>query len=196
MIEFQVTVYMCSHCTRVHNAALDCLQHEQEEHGQTIGPSKPIVVAPEAPTVQVRKDVVVHDLSESPPAPPVGNEPIVSSDLPPPFTYAEDPTPAIQNQSIASTNRISSPPFAIVDDTVNHRRQSTRGQHAEQGPSRPPPFEIVASSIDTKMNTEFASDLSGLPDYQTSAGTWRCRTCGYKCMTVSLVVPDRQGQFE
>ena len=34
MIEFQLTIFMCSHCTRVHNAAQDCLQHEREEHVQ------------------------------------------------------------------------------------------------------------------------------------------------------------------
>ena len=32
MIEFQLTIYMCSYCTRVHNAAHDCVRHELEEH--------------------------------------------------------------------------------------------------------------------------------------------------------------------
>ena len=32
MIEFQLTIYMCSHCTRVHNAAQDCLRHELDDH--------------------------------------------------------------------------------------------------------------------------------------------------------------------
>ena len=32
MIEFNLVIYMCSHCTRVHNAAQDCLRHELDEH--------------------------------------------------------------------------------------------------------------------------------------------------------------------
>ena len=32
MIEFQLTIYMCSHCTRVHSAAQDCVRHEIDEH--------------------------------------------------------------------------------------------------------------------------------------------------------------------
>ena len=32
MIEFQLTIYMCSYCTRVHNASEDCRQHEESEH--------------------------------------------------------------------------------------------------------------------------------------------------------------------
>ena len=36
MIEFQLTVYMCSHCTRVHNAAQDCVHHELEEHSTSL----------------------------------------------------------------------------------------------------------------------------------------------------------------
>ena len=39
MIEFQLTVYMCSHCTRVHNAAQDCLRHELDEHSISKEPS-------------------------------------------------------------------------------------------------------------------------------------------------------------
>ena len=35
MIEFQLTIFMCSHCTRVHNAAHDCLRHEREDHAET-----------------------------------------------------------------------------------------------------------------------------------------------------------------
>ena len=32
MIEFQLTIYMCSHCTRVHNDSQDCVRHEIDEH--------------------------------------------------------------------------------------------------------------------------------------------------------------------
>ena len=32
MIEFQLTIYMCSHCTRVHNDPRECLRHEIDEH--------------------------------------------------------------------------------------------------------------------------------------------------------------------
>ena len=40
MIEFQLTIYMCSHCTRVHNAAHDCVFHELEEHPPSTGLSE------------------------------------------------------------------------------------------------------------------------------------------------------------
>ena len=36
MIEFQLTVYMCSYCTRVHNAAHSCIAHEMEEHDDMV----------------------------------------------------------------------------------------------------------------------------------------------------------------
>ena len=32
MIEFQLTVYMCSYCTCVYNAAQVCVRHELKEH--------------------------------------------------------------------------------------------------------------------------------------------------------------------
>ena len=44
MIEFQLTVYMCSYCTRVHNVAQDCVRHEMEEHSATR--PKPLSVPP------------------------------------------------------------------------------------------------------------------------------------------------------
>ena len=44
MIEFQLTVYMCSYCTRVHNAAHDCVRHELEEHSTNITPMTTDVV--------------------------------------------------------------------------------------------------------------------------------------------------------
>ena len=43
MIEFHLIIFMCSHCTRVHNAAQDCLQHEREEHAELVAtPSTPV----------------------------------------------------------------------------------------------------------------------------------------------------------
>ena len=44
MIEFQLTIYMCSYCTRVHNAAHDCVRHELEEHATTNTPKSTATV--------------------------------------------------------------------------------------------------------------------------------------------------------
>ena len=50
MIEFNLTIYMCSYCTRVHNAAHECLQHELIEHPPTVQcPPPAAVTSPPTP---------------------------------------------------------------------------------------------------------------------------------------------------
>ena len=66
MIEFQLTVYMCSYCTRVHNAAHDCVRHELEEHST---PSTPKTLEPSTsstlPLFTIVDDDVKLDMEDS-----------------------------------------------------------------------------------------------------------------------------------
>ena len=62
MIEFQLTIYMCSHCTRVHNAPQECLRHEIDDHSP-----KEIVHQP--PTTSTADPITSSTTDESAPSP-------------------------------------------------------------------------------------------------------------------------------
>ena len=110
MIEFQLTIFMCSHCTRVHNAAHECLQHEQQEH-----PPTSVVASSAAESKIIR--------------PPAYQQTLDPADFIPSTQYNEEPTkeksPAtpINNRQIADINQYPSTSadysaFAIAENNL------------------------------------------------------------------------------
>ena len=96
MIEFQLTIYMCSHCTRVHNAAQECLQHELSEHtAKIVSTPEPVL----QPTTQ-------HQ-----------STPSAFSPNATPFTITDDVKPNVDEVQVEEE-----PP--IVAMSINRRKQN------------------------------------------------------------------------
>ena len=104
MIEFQLTVYMCSYCTRVHNAAQDCVRHELEEHTRNQSFTTTVVDDNIEPTVSTPTIDDFTTIKEN----YVSN---FQSSTDPPFTIANDdikPGVTINQEDDSDLQRVTS----------------------------------------------------------------------------------------
>ena len=157
MLEFQLTIYMCSHCTRIHNAAHDCLRHELEEHRAMT------TAAPETIPAKL----------------PYHQEPCPSTAStvhPAPFTVdSSQPTPTtvLFTSATTSTTSTAANVFTITDDVkphVNDEDESDLHQVAVDEEQKDPAF-FNTDELFNSPTTSTAFEHNRIAQSPSNSGT-------------------------
>ena len=164
MIEFQLTIYMCSHCTRVHNAAHECLQHELKEHS-----AKDTVVVPDSESTRKIDDSAEQSTTHT----------STDNDVKPDMDDSEiqrcTSSRAGDNQIITSskmTTAESSVPDSVIGFSDLHCPSSTSHSVTDRQPT------AVDVKKDSKSTTTHNSAENAVTIKKSSQCKIPCQNCG------------------